>query len=265
MFTKFQLAKKYLNYYFAASNGKGHGIHSPFVFDFIKNVLRDKKIYEWYAVIETGRQKLLNQSAQIEVEDLGAGSAIIKTKKRVVADMAKSSLKPKKYAQLLFRIVKYYRLETIVELGTSFGITTSYLAAGNANGKVYTIEGSAAIAEIAQKTFKRMDLGNIELTTGNFNNTLPALLAKLKAVDLAFIDGNHRKEPTLDYFTQLLNRSKQNSILIFDDIHWSADMEAAWTEIKQHSSVTLTIDLFFIGLVFINPDFKIPQHFSIRF
>ena len=265
MFTKFQLAKKYLNYYFAASNGKGHGIHSPFVFDFIKNVLRDKKKYDCYDVIETGRQKLLKQSARIEVEDFGAGSTIIKTKKRVVADMAGSSLKPKKYAQLLYRIVKYYKPETIVELGTSFGITTSYLAAGNTNGKVYTIEGSPAIAEIAQKTFDRVGLKNIELTTGDFNNTLPALLTKLNTVDLAFIDGNHRKEPTLDYFTKLINHSTLNSILIFDDIHWSAEMETAWAEIKLHPSVTLTIDLFFIGIVFINPDFKIPQHFTIRF
>lgn len=265
MYSRFQLAKKYLQYYLTASNGKGHGIHSPFVFDLIKNVLRDKKIYDCYAVIETGRQKLLKQSAKIEVEDFGAGSATIKTNKRVVADMAGSSLKSKKYAQLLYRIVKYYRPKTIVELGTSFGITTAYLAAGNPGGKVHTMEGSPAIAEIARKTFDRVGLKNIELLEGDFNNVLPALLAKLNTVDLAFIDGNHRKEPTLNYFKQLLGRSTASTILIFDDIHWSGDMEAAWAEIRQHPSVTLTIDLFFVGLVFINPDFKIPQHFSIRF
>ncbi|MEP7255337.1 MAG: class I SAM-dependent methyltransferase [Ferruginibacter sp.] len=265
MYSRFQLAKKYFHYYLTASSGKGHGIHSPFVFDFIKNVLRDKKNYDWYDVIETGRQKLLKQTAQIEVEDFGAGSAIIKTKKRVVADMAKSSLKPKKYARLLYRMVKYYKPETIVELGTSFGITSSYLASGNPEGKVYTIEGSPAIAEIAQKTFDRVGLKNIELLTGDFTDALPALLVKLNTVDLAFIDGNHRKEPTQDYFTKLINHSTLNSILVFDDIHWSTDMEAAWAEIKQNPSVTLTIDLFFIGIVFINPDFKIPQHFIIRF
>jgi predicted O-methyltransferase YrrM len=265
LYSRFQLAKKYFQYYLTASSGKGHGIHSPFVFDLIKNVLRDKKIYDCYAVIETGRQKLLKQSAKIEVEDFGAGSAIIKTNKRAVADIAASSLKSKKYAQLLYRMVKYYKPETIVELGTSFGITTSYLAAGNANGKIYTVEGSPAIAGIAKKTFDRVGLKNIELLAGDFNNALPALLAKLNTVDLAFIDGNHRKEPTLNYFKQLLTHSTASTILIFDDIHWSADMEAAWTEIRQHPSVTLTIDLFFVGLVFINPDLKIPQHFSIRF
>lgn len=265
MYTRFQLVKKYLHYYITASSGKGHGIHSPFVFDLVNNVLRDKKQYDWYDIIETGRQKLLKQPAQIEVEDFGAGSAVIKTKTRVVSDIAVSSLKPKKYARLLSRIVNHYKPTYIVELGTSFGITTSYLAAGNADGKVYSIEGSTAIAEIAQKTFERTGFKNIELTVGNFDKVLPDLLTRLQSVDLAFIDGNHRKEPTLNYFKQLLGRSTASTILIFDDIHWSADMEAAWAAIKQHPSVTLTLDLFFIGLVFINPDFKIPQHFSIRF
>ena len=265
MFNKFQLAKKYLHYYLTASSGKGHGIHSPFVFNFIKNVLRDKKEYEYYPIIEKGRQQLLKQKGQIEVEDFGAGSAIIKTNKRVIADMARSSLKPAKYAQLLFRIINYYQPKTILELGTSFGITTSYLAAGNAKAKVYTIEGSPAIAAIAAKTFNRVGLKNIELIQGDFNNTLPALLTKLNTIDLAFIDGNHLKDPTLDYFQQLLSHSTISSILIFDDIHWSAEMESAWAIIQQHPSVTLSIDLFFIGIVFLNPDFNHKQQFTIRF
>jgi predicted O-methyltransferase YrrM len=265
LYSRFQLIKKYLQYYLTASNGSGHGIHSPFVFDLIKNVLRDKKEYNDYLTIETGRKELLQQSETIEVKDFGAGSAIIKTNKRVVADIAGSSLKPAKYARLLYRIVHYCQPQTILELGTSFGITTSYLAAGNASATIYTIEGSGAIADIARKTFKRMDLKNIELIEGNFNNTLPVLLAKLNTIDLAFIDGNHRREPTLDYFHQLLQHSKDSTILIFDDIHWSKEMEEAWVTIQQDPQVTLTIDLFFMGIVFLNPDFKMKQHFTLRF
>lgn len=265
MYTRFQLSKKYLHYYLTASNGKGHGVHSPFVFEFIKNVLRDKKDYDHYHLIEARRQELLKRSTEIEVEDLGAGSVISKTKKRAVATIAGSSLKPAKYAQLLYRVSRYYGAQTILELGTSLGITTSYLAAANDRAKVYTMEGSAAIAEIAKDTFAKLDLKNIELVQGNFNDRLPALLSKLNTIDLAFIDGNHRKEPTLDYFQQLLAHTAPTSILIFDDIHWSADMEAAWGEIKRHPSVTLTIDLFFIGIVFFNTDFSHKQDFSIRF
>ena len=265
MFSKFQLAKKYINYYLTASNGKGHGIHSPFVFEFINKVLNDKKQYGCYGAIEKQRRQLLQNTNLIEVQDFGAGSSVMKSNKRLIKNIAASSLKPKKFAQLLFRIVQYYQPATILELGTSLGITSSYLAKGNEEGKVFTCEGSSSIAAIAQKNFDQLQIKNIRLTQGDFAKTLNPLLNEIRKVDLAFIDGNHRKEPTLEYFTELLNGSTLNAVLIFDDIHWSEEMETSWQEIQQHMAVTLTIDLFFIGLVFINPDFKVKQHFTIRF
>jgi predicted O-methyltransferase YrrM len=265
LYTRFQLAKKYLRYYFTASNGSGHGVHSPFVFDFIINVLKDKTKYDNYSKIEEQRKKLLSNSTIIEVEDFGAGSSVMKSNKRAVKNIARTSLKPKKYAQLLYRIAQYYKPATIIELGTSLGITTAYLASGNLQSKLYTCEGSANIATIAQHNFDVLQLKNIELIQGDFNQTLRPLLPTINKIDLAFIDGNHRKEPTLAYFSQLLNSSKSSTILVFDDIHWSAEMEAAWTAIQSHPAVTLTIDLFFIGIVCINNDFKVKQHFSVAY
>jgi predicted O-methyltransferase YrrM len=265
MYSKFQLAKRYLRYYFAASNGKGHGIHSPFVFDFIKHVKNDKKNYACYDLIEQQRKKLLADDTVIEIKDLGAGSSVIKTNRRIVKDIARSSLKPKKFSQLLFRMVQYYQPNKIVELGTSLGITTAYIASGNANSKVYTCEGAINVAAIAKQTFANLHIENVSLIEGDFEKTLPQLLRQIKTIDLAFVDGNHRKAPTLDYFTKLLNSSTLSTILIFDDIHWSAEMEEAWVEIQHHPSVTLTIDLFFIGIVCINPGIKVKQHFTIRF
>ena len=265
MYTRFQLAQKYLHYYLTASNGNGHGVHSPFVFDFIKNVLNDKRVYECYHSIEKLRAELLHDKRVIEVEDFGAGSFAVPQKEKPVRDIARAFLKPKKYARLLFRIVQYYDLKTIVELGTSLGITSIYLASTNKTSEVFTLEGSENTAAIARENFNRSGLQNIKLVQGNFNDTLPELLSAIEKVDLAFVDGNHRKEPTLDYFHQFMQRSTDNSIFIFDDIHWSADMEDAWKEIRQHPSVTLTIDLFFIGLVFFRKDFRTKQHFTIRF
>ncbi len=265
MYSSFQLVKKYLHYCLTASNGKGHGIHSPFMFDFIKHVLNDKTAFPVYQTIEQQRKKLLNNSTVIEVEDFGAGSSVIKTNKRVVSAIAASSLKPKKYAQLLYRMVKYYKPETIVELGTSFGITTAYLASANTTSKVFTCEGSGAIAAIAKQNFEALQLNNVQLTEGDFAQTLSPLLSKLAKVDFAFIDGNHRKAPTVNYFHQLLKNATPSTILIFDDIHWSAEMEETWSAIKEHLAVTLTIDLFFIGIVFLNPDINHKQHFTIRF
>jgi len=149
-------------------------------------------------------------------------------------------------------------------LGTSLGISSAYLASGNPNGKLLTIEGASSISAVANKNFQSLGLTNIELLTGNFDIILPDIL-KASVPDFVFIDGNHRKEPTLDYFHQLLKKAGESSIFIFDDIHWSREMEAAWHEIKNHSSVMLTVDLFFIGLVFFRPEFKVKQDFIIRF
>jgi predicted O-methyltransferase YrrM len=227
--------------------------------------LNDDRSFYAYNTIEARRAALVKDSTVLTIEDFGAGSTVTKSNKRKVSDIAKSALKPKKFGQLLFRMANYYSSKTILELGTSLGITTSYLASGNLRGAVYTFEGAKEVAAVAKQTFAANEVKNIELIQGNFDLTLPKKLTTLPVIDLAFLDGNHRKEPTLRYFQQLLPKTNEDSILVFDDIHWSEEMEAAWEEIKQHPSVTLTIDLFFIGLVFFRKEQKVKQHFVVRF
>ncbi len=265
MYSSFQLAGKYCKYFITARNGKGHGIHSPFVFDFVTNVLNDKTPYPCYKEIESLRNKLLHNDSIINVEDFGAGSATLPFKERRTKDIARSSLKNKKIAQLLFRIAKYYKAENIIELGTSLGITTSYLANAKKNVHVYTFEGAKEIAAVANQNFDSLHLKNITQIQGNFDEMLVSTLAQISSIDLAFIDGNHRKEPTLQYFDLLSEKAGSSTIFIFDDIHWSVGMEEAWRLIQESAKVTLSIDLFFIGLVFFNKDFKVKQHFSIRY
>jgi predicted O-methyltransferase YrrM len=265
MYSSFQLARKYFSFYLSAKNGKGHGVHSPFVFDFIIHILNDKKQYDCYPLIESLRRKLLRDPTVIEVEDFGAGSAVIQSKARRVKDIAASSLKKKKYARLLFRICRYYQIRNVIELGTSFGITTCYLASAHPDSRVITMEGSPAIAGIARNTFRNAGLQGIELIEGDFAQMLPRAMEGSGKAGMVFIDGNHRKEATLEYFRIFLEKSDTGSVFIFDDIHWSEGMEEAWKEIREHDAVTMTIDLFFIGLVFFSRDFKVRQHFSIRF
>lgn len=265
MFSKFQLAKKYIQYYLTSSNGKGHGVHSPFVFEFITQVLNDSRDYYCYNTIEQLRAKLRQDNTVLTIEDFGAGSRVASHHQRSVSSIANSALKPKKFSQLFFRIVDHYQPQTIVELGTSLGITSSYMASAKPDAQVITMEGAKAVAIVAKNNFKTLGLQNIKVVEGNFDNTLPGVLQKLPQVDLAFVDGNHRKEPTLQYFEQLLAKSNDDTILIFDDIHWSADMEEAWHAIQQHPQVTLTIDLFFIGLVFFRKEQKVRQDFAVRF
>ena len=265
MYGPLTLAFKYLRYYLTAANGKGHGVHSPFVFEFIKRVLNDKRRFYAFDGIEKIRTQLLSNHSTIEIQDFGAGSRVAKTNTRKVSDVAKGSLKPAKYSQLLFRMIDYYGPAKIMELGTSLGITTAYLASANTNAKVTTFEGSATIAQIARQNHGSLGLANISLLEGNFDDQLPKWLAHNKKVDFAFIDGNHAYKPTIAYFEALLDVVEDHTILVFDDIHWSKEMEGAWAQISAHSRVTLSIDLFFIGIVFFRKEFAQKQQVSIRF
>lgn len=265
MYSSLTLLKKYTQYFFKASNGKGHGVHSPFVFSFIKEVLNKAINNPFIVKIEKQRAALETNEQFIQVWDRGAGSRQTDKAERSVRQIAKSALKPKKYSQLLHKIVAYYQPTQVLEMGTSLGITTCYLAAAHPALKVFTMEGAPNVAAVARNTFNEVGLQNIEIIEGNFDETLPQYLSTIDYVGLAYIDGNHRYEPTLRYFESLLTKSNDNSVLIFDDIHWSAEMEQAWEKIKAHPAVTLTIDLFFIGLVFVRKAQKEKEHFIIRY
>lgn len=265
MYSPVQLAFKYLHCFFTASNGKGHGVHSPFVFDFITSVLNDNRTFYAYGQVELLRSELLSSNTIVTIEDFGAGSTVHKTNQRKVGSIARAAVKPPKFGQLMFRMVDYYKANTIVELGTSLGVTTAYLASGNLKGHVYTFEGAREVAKIARQNFEALSLNNIQVIEGNFDETLKKWLPNISTIDFAFVDGNHRKGPTIQYFEQLLLKATEHSVFIFDDIHWSEGMEEAWRHIQQHPAVTLTIDLFFIGLVFFRKEQKVKQNFSVRF
>ena len=260
-----KIARKYFHYYLTAANGKGHGIHSPFVYEFVREVLNGTPDKTGHAAVEALRRQLQTDGRMLLIEDLGAGSASGAGRERSVGEITKRAAKPEKLGQLLHRMARFYGPKTIVELGTSMGLSTAYLSLGAPGSKVFTIEGSDAIAGVAEENFRRLGLDHIELYRGNFDDVLEKVLTRTGLVDMAFVDGNHRLEPTMRYFNMLLERSAANSVLIFDDIHWSTEMEAAWDRIKADPRVYLTVDLFFLGLVFRREEFKVKQDFVIRF
>lgn len=260
-----QLAVKYLQYILAARNGKGHGIHSPFVYEFVRCVLNDRSRASSWQAIEVMRKQVLSDDTILEVQDYGAGSSKRFTKHRSIRQIAASSLKSPKYARLLYRMVQYFQPENIIELGTSLGITTCYLSTAAKHTQVYTLEGADAIAQVAKQHFQRLQLNNIQLVAGQFDETLLSVLNEVGMVDFVFIDGNHAYEPTLRYFKTIMPFIHSGTVMIFDDIHWSADMEKAWDAIRNDSAVTLSIDLFFLGMVFFRKEQHEKQHFTIRF
>ena len=250
-----------LKYYWEAKTK--YDVHSPFVFEFIKEVLENDKYYYHFRDIEQLRSQMLRNQSFITVEDFGAGSSVIKSKERKIAAIAGSSLTRESFCQLLFKMIHHYRPQEIVELGTSFGVATLYMSKASPKSNINTIEGAEKIADLAQVNFDIFKAENITINRGNITTVLPDVLAKIKKLDMIFLDGNHQKLPTIDYFEKSLEYSHAQTVFVFDDIYWSEEMSEAWETVKKHPKVRLSIDLYQFGLLFINPDVKEIQHFKI--
>ena len=258
------LIKHGIRYFFCSRHARGHGIHSPFIYSLIRTVFIDTHKYSEYKIIERHSNKLQKNKESIEINDFGAGSHRLQTKQRIIGKIAHTSLSPKKYAQLLFRICRHLQPINILEIGTSLGISGTYIAAGSPNGQVITLEGSPNIAKIAQNTFESCNVSNISIHIGNFADTLSPALKQLNHIDFAFIDGNHTKQATLEYFELIYPYCNEHSVLIFDDIYWSRDMHEAWKTIRADSRVSLSLDIFKLGIVFFRKG-VVKQNFRIRY
>ena len=264
----------WMKHQLTARNTGGHGIHSPYLFEWARMVMRDKNGYYAWRKIEECRAKMLADKSEVAFVDYGsgkrvrslendanAGSLALRDKRRV-CDIAKGSLARKKYAQMLSRLVNWLETPlglpskgrnsgeglTIVELGTSLGITTAYMAAVDSRNRVVTYEGCPAVAEIAKANWKALGIKNIECRVGEID--VAKLDEELEQVDVAFVDANHTYASTRAYINILLQKVHAKSVLVVDDIHHSAEMERAWREICADERVTSTMDLYQMGLVF---------------
>lgn len=258
---KIYLAFRYLNYFI--KSGDAHSLQSPFAYDFYTKIIKATIDNPEFYKIEILRQNLKKDKTQILITDLGAGSGINKENSRSIASICANSQKKSSLAKLIYRIILNQKPSVSIDLGTSLGLTTLYESIAYKEGKIYTFEGCANTSALAKENFKTIGVQNIELVVGNIDSTLPSCLKNIKEVNFAFFDANHRYEPTLRYFNLCLEKANEDSIFIFDDIYWSEEMMAAWAEIKKHPSVTMTMDLFYLGIVFFRKKQPV-QHFTLR-
>lgn len=261
----FQIIKSYFIFLWQSQNQ--HGIHSPFVFDLVTKCFYDKLVYVAYSDLKNYRKSLLANKNHINVTDFGAGSRVFKSNERQISKIAKSAGISENRAKLLFRMVQYFEPISILEMGTSLGLATSALALGNKKAIVKTLEGCISTMSIAKKTFdvSSFDLqkAKIEFFHTEFFNYLKTDNQQVTTINLIYFDGNHSCKATLEYFDLLLPTATNDSVWIFDDIHWSTDMELAWKTIQNHPKVTVTIDTFQWGIVFFRSE-QTKQNFVIR-
>ncbi len=256
-----QSIKSYLHFLWHSKNE--HGVHSPFVFDLVTKCFYDKRQYDEYSVLKNYRKSLLANTNTIEVTDFGAGSRVFNSNTRAVNQIAKTAGITSKRAKLLFRMVNYFQPDHVLEIGTSLGLATSALSMGNQKASIVTLEGCPNTMAMAKNQWQQFNCNNVESVVTEFSEYFKTHNLQPKTHNLIYFDGNHSKQATLEYFELLLPTITNETLWIFDDIHWSIDMEKAWKIIQNHPKVTVTIDTFQWGLVFFRAKQE-KEHFVIR-
>lgn len=260
---KLWLTYSYLKY--LLNSKTRYKIHSPFVYDLVENVFRDKTKYPEYRKLDKLHRRYARRSDKLDTVDFGSGAGDKEyiERKTTVGKLVKERTHSKKQLEFLYRIAHHFKPKTILEFGTAAGISTLYLGKGSPESRLITMEGCIGLASVARKSFKKREV-IAEVEVGNFSAILDRGLKNVDQLDLVFVDGNHRKKPTIEYFERCAEFATENSIFMFDDIHWSSGMSEAWQQIKKDKRVSLTVDLFWVGLVFFKSGVA-KQDFVIRY
>lgn len=254
------MIKEYLKFLLKSSNE--HGVHSPFIFDLVTKCFYKKNItLKWNDFLDK-KQQLLDNKNYIKVTDFGSGSKVFTTNKRQISKITKVAGISNIKAKILIKIIHYFEPKNILEIGTSVGLGTSALKIGNLNSEITTLEGCPETAKVASDLFLNNGFKNIEVIVGDFKQTIPKVL-KNNSFNCIYFDGNHTKKATVTYFNYCLSAIKNDSFWIFDDIYWSSEMKEAWSEIKKHPRITVSVDVFHFGIVFFRKE-QAKEHFKIR-
>ena len=257
-----QVAVDFLKYRLKAKTR--HGVHSPFAYRLVDQVIYDFHAKKVYSDIEKLRSELFLDVRNITITDFGAGLLLTKNKQNKISTLARNILKPARLDQLIYRLATDVNLGNIIELGSCLGIKTAYLAKAAPNARIISVERCPETAEIAHENLDKLHIQNLELLVGNFDELFPEVIRNSTELDFVLINGKHPKEAILNYFRKCLPKLSKNSILIVDNIYRSQDMKDAWTQIKAHPEVSVTFDLFQIGLVFVKKG-QAKEDFMIRF
>lgn len=228
-----------------------HSLHPPFIFNLYNEVIKTASSNRLEKV-ERLRAKLLQDQREVDLIDFGAGSRVNDGTKRQLAEIAKNSSTPTKFSALLLALIKHFEYNSIFELGTSLGLNTLYLS-NEESSLITTFEGDPTLTKIAEQNFSSLGRKNISIVEGNIDETLEKQVSQVQSIDLAYIDANHRYEPTLRYYELIRKKCHERSLIVLDDIHWSKEMNLAWNELKNRPEVRISIDLFEGGLLFFDP------------
>jgi predicted O-methyltransferase YrrM len=278
-------AVAYLRHLLTARGTAGHGVHSPYIYDFLTTVVRNKTDRGIVSSVESLRREMLLDTRRITVTDLGAGSVTKAGGQRRVAEIAAAAALPEKEAGLLSRIVmsmlairrmaerqsrkagehgaRSQGKGIILELGTSLGISTLAMALAAPERRVITVEGCPVLAGIARENLKRHGASNAEVINMEFSAALESLKNDGLKVSFAFIDGNHRGTALTEYIRKI-EAMGEEMIIVADDIHLTNEMFLTWKSMAASDIAPVTIETLRLGILFLRHSLT-PGRYRIRY
>ena len=237
-----------------------YDVHSPYLHEFIRQVYRDRRYYHAFAVIRNIRKAWSKSSDRVNLLELGAPSRTTRAASRTAASLVAANAIAEREGRLLFRLVLWLQPERIVEFGTNAGISTLYLHLADTRTPLFTVEGNPEVAALARASFERAGVSaRLRADVSTFRDWLRHPPFTGRGRTLFFLDGDHRREPTVAYVRALLPTVTTDSVFVIADIHWSEDMEAAWEELKGLAEVRASVDTYHFGLLFFRTEMNGPH------
>ena len=235
-----------------------HSIQAPFAFQFYTKIRKLVKRGGPVMEIEKARTKFLHDNSLVVGQDLGAGSRIKKSK--TVSSVARYGISSKEECIFLHELAAMCKAKICVELGTSLGIATAYLAAVDAIKSIYTFEGDETLVATSNQLFQDLGIEKVQIIHGNIDDELPNILEQVSRIDLAIIDANHTGKALLRYADLLKGKMSENGVLFIDDIRWSTEMYRAWKKLVGFHEFTISMEFMNNGLLFLKKGMT-KQHY----
>ncbi len=249
--------------------GNAHSIHSPFLFHLYNDVIRAETDPGAVNMLKHYRRLVADDKTLLKYQTAGSAASVPRSVKP--SGVMKREASVLKDSKLLYRLVRYFKPEYMLELGTNLGVGTFSLHAGHPEARLITVDAVRELSDKAGLLLNKMATKypqirpqQVDYRNGLFNDCLPQILKEVPRLDLVFFDGHHHEHPTKEYFNACLARAHPSTLFVFDDIHWSAGMNNAWKYIRSHEKVTQSVDLFHIGLVFFREELS-RQFFELRY
>ncbi|HPI85334.1 MAG TPA: class I SAM-dependent methyltransferase [Bacteroidales bacterium] len=253
---------------FLFRSGTRYRVHSPFLYGLITEVIRKNSNIPDERPILDLKKRLWSSSETILKTDYGSGSGKDGEEPGIypvsLRKLVSGSVSSSRKALRFYRLIRYSNFNSILEIGTSIGLTTAYFSKANPSARIITLEGCPELSRIAVENWKKLGLGNISISVGRFEDTLAPALESLGKADFILVDGNHRKEATIRYFEICLPFMNNDSVMVLDDIHASRGMEEAWEHIVTRPEVKVSLDLFYSGWLFFRKESS-KEHFKLRY